>query len=42
MKLAEARAAYEDLSGLASDVSRKLCLAGIGLIWFLSLGPALQ
>jgi len=33
MKLSETRAAYEALSGKASDIVRQLSLAGVGLIW---------
>lgn len=33
MKLSGYKKAYEDLSGLASTVSRQLALAGIALIW---------
>ncbi len=33
MKLADIRAAYESLSGKASDIVRQLSLAGVGVIW---------
>jgi hypothetical protein len=33
MKLGDTRAAYEALSGKASDIVRQLSLAGVGLIW---------
>jgi|SRR5450759_3328998 hypothetical protein len=38
MKLADARAAYESLSGLASQIIRQLSLAGIALIWLFKSG----
>jgi hypothetical protein len=39
MKLEDARAAYESLSGKASDIVRQISLAGVGLIWvFRSVG----
>src|ERR1700730_13680664 len=50
MKLADARGAYESLSGKASDIVRQISLAGVGLIWVfksstgsfsLSLDPSL-
>lgn len=33
MKLEDARSAYEDFSGRASDIARTLALSGIALIW---------
>jgi hypothetical protein len=33
MKLGDTRAAYEALSGEASDIVRQLSLAGVGFIW---------
>lgn len=33
MILADAKSAYEALSGKASDIVRQLSLAGVGLIW---------
>jgi hypothetical protein len=33
MKLSDTKAAYEALSGKASDIVRQLSLAGVGLIW---------
>jgi hypothetical protein len=33
MKLEDARAAYEALSGKASDIVRQMSLAGVGVIW---------
>jgi hypothetical protein len=33
MRLADARGAYEALSGKASDIVRQISLAGVGLIW---------
>jgi hypothetical protein len=33
MKLEDAQAAYETLSGKASDIVRQMSLAGIGVIW---------
>jgi hypothetical protein len=38
MKLEDARAAYEGLSGKASDIVRQISLAGIGLIWIFKTG----
>jgi hypothetical protein len=38
MKLGDARAAYEALSGKASDIVRQLSLAGVGLIWLFKTG----
>lgn len=38
MKLADTRAAYEALSGKASDIIRQLSLAGIALIWLFKSG----
>jgi hypothetical protein len=42
MKLSDTRAAYEALSGKASDIVRQLSLAGVGLIWLFKTetGPA--
>jgi hypothetical protein len=42
MKLEDVRAAYETLSGKASDLVRQLSLAGVGLIWVSSLGLAFR
>lgn len=46
MQLADAKSAYEALSGKASDIVRQLGLAGVGLIWFFRVGaektPALE
>jgi hypothetical protein len=46
MTLDDARAAYEELSGKASDIMRQLGLAGIALIWLFRVetgkGPALD
>lgn len=39
MKIADAKAAYETLSGKASDIVRQLSLAGIALIWLFRAGP---
>jgi hypothetical protein len=33
MKLEDARAAYETLSGRTSDIVRQMSLAGVGVIW---------
>lgn len=33
MKLAEARKAYYDFSGKASDIARQLCFAALALVW---------
>ena len=33
MKLADARGAYESLSGKASDIVRQISLAGVALVW---------
>jgi hypothetical protein len=42
MKLEDARAAYESLSGKASEIVRQISLAGVGLIWvFRSAGTTL-
>lgn len=38
MTLGDARAAYEALSGKASDIVRQISLAGFGLIWILKAG----
>ncbi len=38
MKLEDARAAYETLSGKASDIVRQISLAGVGLIWIFKSG----
>lgn len=38
MKLEDARAAYEALSGKASDIVRQISLAGVGLIWVFKSG----
>jgi hypothetical protein len=38
MKLEDARAAYEALSGKASDIIRQISLAGVGLIWIFKSG----
>jgi hypothetical protein len=38
MKLADARSAYETLSGKVSDIVRQLALAGVGLIWLFRIG----
>src|SRR4051794_22367944 len=42
MKLADTRAAYEALSGKASDIVRQLGLAAVGLIWIFKSGSATQ
>jgi hypothetical protein len=38
MKLRDARNAYEQFSGKASDLVRQLSLAGVGLIWVFRSG----
>lgn len=38
MKLSEARAAYYEYSGKASDVTRALALAGIAIVWTFKVG----
>jgi len=38
MKLEDARSAYENLSGKASDIVRQISLAGVGLIWIFKSG----
>jgi hypothetical protein len=38
MTLADARKAYEELSGKASDIVRQLAFGGIALIWLFRLG----
>jgi len=38
VKLEDARAAYETLSGKTSDIVRQISLAGIGLIWIFKSG----
>lgn len=46
MQLADARSAYEALSGKASEIARQLAFAGLGLIWLFRVGgeksPALN
>jgi hypothetical protein len=45
MKLEDVRAAYETLSGKASDIVRQISLAGVGIVWiFKSAGntPSLE
>jgi hypothetical protein len=37
MKLKEIRESYEELSGIASKLSRQLAFAGIGMIWIQSI-----
>jgi hypothetical protein len=38
MKLEDARAAYEALSGKTSEIVRQISLAGVGLIWVFKSG----
>ena len=38
MNLDDAKAAYETLSGKASDIVRQISLAGVGLIWIFKSG----
>jgi hypothetical protein len=42
MNIAGYLKAYQDLSGKASDVSRQLCFAGIGLVWIFKQEKANQ
>jgi hypothetical protein len=42
MKLEDARAAYETLSGKASDIVRQISLAGVGLIWVFKSGTGIS
>ena len=38
MHLADAKSAYETLSGKASDIVRQLSLAGIAIVWLFRVG----
>jgi hypothetical protein len=40
--LADARGAYEVLSGKVSDIVRQMSLAGVGLVWIFKGGTAAQ
>jgi hypothetical protein len=45
MQLADAKSAYQDLSGKASDIVRQLSLAGVGIVWIFRSGgdnPAIE
>jgi hypothetical protein len=42
MKLKEIREAYEELSGIASKLSRQLAFAGIGMIWIFRVSTGEQ
>ena len=40
MKLGDARQAYQDLSGKASELTRQLAFAGLALVWIFKSGES--